>query len=156
VLNADFRGLVIVDVDVSEPVNWNTAETLPLPADYPVSTFSPTAWSPNGRWIAGVEDDGAGRTESFAIYDLENKSLRRLDLGAEGLQQLDTIAGWLSDSRSLVLQTAAGMAIHDTVAGTTRLILGGHPAAYVDLVRNGEVLMVEHEVLDSEIWLLDF
>ena len=69
------------------------AETLPMPEGYPVSDFDPAAWSPDGRWIAAIEGQGAGTAGSFAVYDLEDQSLRRLDLDTEGRRL--RVAGWL-------------------------------------------------------------
>jgi hypothetical protein len=103
--------------------------------------------------IAGFETSASGRAAGYAIYDVQERSLRRLDLTSGGL---DAIAGWLPDSRNLVLRGPAGVAIYDTVAGTTRTILAGSTFSSLGLARDGEVLMVQDELLDSEIWLLDF
>ncbi len=152
-LNADYRGLVVVDVNVSEPVGWNSVKALPMPEDYPEAMFGPTAWSPDGRWIAGFETSPSGRTAGYAIYDLQERSLRRLGLTSGNM---DTIAGWLPDSRNLVLRGPDGVVIYDTVAETTRTILAEQNGGSLHLARDGEVLMVQQELLDSEIWLLDF
>ncbi len=152
-LKADERGIVIVDTDVREPVGWKTAKILPMPEGYPGWKFDVLAWSPDGRWIAGAEGDGAGRTERYAIYDLQQQSLRHLELDPGGTVQ--GIGGWLPDSRSLVLHSGGAVVIYDTVSGTIRPILAGNPGE-LELARHGEVLMVQHEVLDSDIWLLEF
>jgi Tol biopolymer transport system component len=115
--------------------------------------FGPAAWSPDGRFIAGFETSASGRAASYAIYDLKEKSLRRLELTSGSGA---SIAGWLPDSRNLVLRGPAGVVILDTVAGTTRTILAEPTFNSLGLARGGEVLMVQHELLDSEIWLLDF
>jgi Tol biopolymer transport system component len=153
-LNADYRGLVVVDVNVSKPVDWNTVHPLPLPEGYPESMFAPQAWSPDGSRIAGVESGASGRSAGYAIYDLREKSLRRLDLTSGNGDS--AVAGWLPDSRNLVLRGPAGVAIYDTVAGTTRTILTEPTFLSLRLSRDGEVLMVQKELLDSEIWLLEF
>ncbi len=152
-LNADYRGLVVVDVDAGKPVDWKSVQALPMPEGYPEGMFGPAAWSPDGRWIAGFETSASGLATGYAIYDLREKSLRRLALtsGNQGL-----IAGWLPDSRNLVLREPAGVAIYDTVAGTSRTILAEPTFNSLGLARDGEVLMVQNELLDSEIWLLDF
>jgi Tol biopolymer transport system component len=152
-LNADYRGLVVVDVNAGKPVDWSSVKALPMPEGYPEGMFGPAAWSPDGRRIAGFETSASGRAAGYAIYDLQEKSLRRLSL-TSGNQ--DAIAGWLPDSRNLVLRGPEGVAIYDTVAGTTRTILAAPTFGPLGLARNGEVLMVDHELLDSEIWLLDF
>lgn len=151
-VNADYRGLVVVDVNVSKPVGWNSVQALPMPDGYPEAMFGPAAWSPDGRWIAGYETSASGLATGYAIYDLQERSLRRLALnsGREGA------AGWLPDSRNLILRGAAGVVIYDTVAGTTRTILAEPHFSALGLARAGEVLMVQRELLDSEIWLLDF
>ncbi len=152
-LNADYRGLVVVDVNVSKPVDWNSVHALPMPEGYPAAMFGPTAWSPDGRLLAGFETGASGRAAGYAIYDLREKSLRRLAL-TSGNQAY--IAGWLPDSRNLVLRGPAGVAIYDTATGTPRTILAESTVGSLSLARDGEVLMVQHELLDSEIWLLDF
>jgi len=153
-LNADNRGIVIVGTDVSDPVSWKTAKTLPMPEGYPGWKFEVAAWSPDGRWITGVEGDGTGRTESYAIYDLEKQSLRRLELDPGWT--LNGVAGWLPDSRNLVVVSVDGLVIHDTVAGTTRPILAGHQDSGLGLARDKGILLIQDEVLDSDIWLLEF
>ena len=75
---------------------------------------------------------------------------------SEGVRALSGMAGRLPDSRRLVLASVDGVVIYDTASGTTRPILAGHQDSGLSLARNGEVLMVEDEVLDSDIWLLDF
>jgi Tol biopolymer transport system component len=154
-LKADERGIVIVDTDVREPVSWKTAKKLPMPEGYPGWKFEPAAWSPDGRWIAALERDGTGRPESYAIYDLEKQSLRRLELGPSR-DLVGGIAGWLPDSRSLVLGRGKEVVIYDTVSGATRPILAWHQDDWLCLVRNGEILMVEEAVVDSDIWLMEF
>jgi Tol biopolymer transport system component len=151
---ADGRGIVIVETDVREPVGWETATTLPLPEGYPGWKFEPSAWSPDGRWIAGSEADATGRTESYAIYDLEQQSLRRLELDPGWT--LYGVAGWLPDSRNLVLVGVDGLVLHDTVAGTTRPILSGHHDSGLGLAQDEEILLIQDHVLDSDIWLLEF
>jgi len=135
-------------------VDWNTVHPLPLPEGYPESTFAPQAWSPDGRRIAGIESGASGRSAGYAIYDLREKSLRRLDLTSGNGDS--AVAGWLPDSRNLVLRGPAGVAIYDTVAGTSRTILTEPTFLSLRLSRDGEVLMVQKELLDSEIWLLEF
>jgi Tol biopolymer transport system component len=151
-LNADYRGLVVVDVNVSKPVDWKIVQALPMPEAYPEAMFGPAAWSPDGRLIAGYETSASGLSTGYAIYDLQERSLRRLALTSGSVGA----AGWLPDSRNLVLRGAAGVVIYDTVAGTTRTILAEPNFSALGLARAGEVLMVQHELLDSEIWLLDF
>jgi Tol biopolymer transport system component len=152
-LNADYRGLVVVDVNVSQPVDWKSVQALPMPEGYPEAMFGPSAWSPDGRWIAGFETSASGRAAGYAIYDLQERTLRRHSV-TSGSQ--DAIAGWLPDSRNLVLRGPAGVVIYDMVAGTTGTILAEPTFSAMGLARNGEVLMVQREQLDSEIWLLDF
>ena len=55
-----------------------------------------------------------------------------------------------------MLRGPAGVAIYDTVAGTSRTILTEPTFLSLRLSRDGEVLMVQKELLDSEIWLLEF
>jgi len=152
-LNADYRGLVVVNVDVSKPVDWSSAQVLPMPAGYPAAMFGPAAWSPDGRFIAGFETGASGLAAGYAIYDLQERSLRRLSVTSGSV---GAIAGWLPDSRNLVLRGPAGVVIYDTVAGTSRTILAANTFTSLSLARDGEVLMVQNELLDSEIWLFDF
>ena len=152
-VNADYRGLVVIDVNVSKPVGWNGVQVLPMPEGYPESMFGPAAWSLDGRWLAGLETSPSGRPAGYAIYDLQERSLRRVDLTSGNR---NVIAGWLPDSRNLVLRGPAGVVIYDTVSGATRTILTEPNVSSLSLARDGEMLMVQHELLDSEVWLLDF
>jgi hypothetical protein len=62
------------------------------------------------------------------------------------------VAGWLPDAAGFVLRGAEGLVLYNVANGDhRRLTAAGSNAA---LSRDGRVLLVERNVLDSEIWLL--
>lgn len=59
------------------------------------------------------------------------------------------------DGRRLVARTTRGVAVIDTVSGQWRVVAPAGPRDYLSLSRDGRVLNVEREVLDSDIWLME-
>ena len=56
----------------------------------------------------------------------------------------------------LVARSTAGVAVVDTESGERRIVAAAAPNDYLSLSHDGKRLVVEHEVLDSDIWLLEF
>ena len=63
--------------------------------------------------------------------------------------------GWLPDGRRLVARSTRGVAVIDTASGEWRIVAPAGPRDYVSMSRDGRVLNVEREVLDSDIWLME-
>jgi Tol biopolymer transport system component len=120
-----------------------------------VAGFYPQAWSPDGARVAGTELDDSGRPLRFGVIELTSASYREL---GPAISIDDTVAGWLPDSRRLILRAGSEVLVHDTASGERRtlLTLGGARRAALALNATGRVLLVEETLMDSEIWLLSF
>ncbi len=140
-------------VDPSQLATAKTARRIPLPAKA-ANSFSPTAWSESGDLIAGATSDPAGRAVALGVLDLNREALRQLDVPTAGIAW-HAVAGWLPDGRHLVARSAGGVAVIDTATGQWRIVAPAGPTDYVSLSRDGRVLNVEREVLDSDIWLME-
>jgi hypothetical protein len=90
-----------------------------------------------------------------AVWAPDSGEYRRLDLPAIG-RGFGSVAGWLADDRGLVVRTAAGVSVLDPATGESRFIAPARPNAYVTLSLDGRTLSVENEILDSDVWLLEF
>jgi len=152
-LNVDYEVVILADVD-----KLNTKETAPqlrFPDGYPAGRFWPFAWSSDGRMLGATIVNDAGAVETYAVYDLETESVRGLDIHP-GAGYPEPGAGWLPGTRKLVLRDQQGYMVYDVESGAQQHLPGVGPVARVALSANGKVLLVENEVLDSEIWLLTF
>ncbi len=149
-LNASNRDLIVVDV--GKPSTMETATRL-LSKDEGGRFWrvGGASWSPDGSRLVVVETDDAGTAHSYALYDFESGALRALDVAPGGGAR--PVAGWLPDPARLVLNGAEGIVLYDVATGDRRRLTAAVNAA---LSRDGRVLMIERDVLDSEIWLLTF
>jgi len=152
-LNANFEAVAILDVDLEKPVTVETARKLKLPDGYPVGRFWPGAWSEDGRFLAGNEAYENGNRTTYAVYDLEEETLRTLP-GIESGKTNASVGGWLPDSRRLLLEDDRGLMLVDTRTDEHRVLHEGFGEYTMFLSRDGKTLMVETETPDSEIWML--
>jgi len=141
-------------VDTSRLADARTARRLTPPKEAP--RFEPIAWSPKGNRLAGGEPDEehAGETRTLGVWDLTAGTYRRLDVPPAG-RNFGAIAGWLADGRHFIARSRDGIALVDADTGTWRVI---GPCARFDYLRatpDGRVLLVEHEVTDSDVWMLE-
>jgi Tol biopolymer transport system component len=151
VLNAPNHDLLVVDVG-----KVNTMETVVrlLRADEGGRYWrvGGPSWSPDGFRLIVVETDDAGTAQRYALYDFESGTLRPLDVDVAPVSGPWPVAGWLPDAAGFVLRGAEGLVLYNVANGDRRrLTAAGGSAA---LSRDGRVLLVERNVLDSEIWLL--
>jgi Tol biopolymer transport system component len=139
-------------IDTSRLETPGTARRLPPPAGS--KAFHPSAWTGQGDLVAGTVDDRAGNLLALGILDLTTNVFRSLDVPTAGLGW-SAVAGWLPDGRRLVARAAGGVAVIDAESSQWRIVAPAAPGDYVSLSRDGRVLNVEHEVLDSDIWLME-
>jgi len=118
--------------------------------------FLPQAWSPQGDRIAGTVTAGGpfGGYLALAIWSPETGRFERLAVPPFGVPAR-AVGGWLPDGRRLVARVRDGVAVVDTVTGTLRIVAPAGAFDGVSLSRDGGVLIVEREVMDSDIWLLE-
>jgi Tol biopolymer transport system component len=140
-------------VDTSRLETEKTARRFSSPAA--PNSFSPGAWSEHGDRIAGVVQDDLSRALALAVWQPESGAFRKLDVPTGG-RGFGAMAGWLPDGRHLVARSTAGVAVVDTQSGGQRIVAPAAPNDYLSLSHDGKRLSVEHEVLDSDIWLLEF
>jgi hypothetical protein len=140
-------------VDTSRVETVETARRLP-PVAAEAGLFNPSAWSGQGDLVAGTVGDRAGQLLALGVLDLPSGAFRPLDVPTDGLAWC-AVAGWLPDGRRLVARTTRGVAVIDTASGQWRVVAPAGPRDYLSLSRDGRVLNVEREVLDSDTWLME-
>ena len=140
-------------IDTSRLETVETARRLP-PVAADAGFFSPNAWSGKGDLVAGNVADRAGQLVALGVLDLTSGAFRRLDVPTDGLAWC-AVGGWLPDGRRLVARSTGGVAVIDTASGEWRIVAPAGPRDYVSMSRDGRVLNVEREVLDSDIWLME-
>jgi Tol biopolymer transport system component len=119
--------------------------------------FLPQAWSPQGDRIAGTvtaEGPYGNYYLALAIWSPDTGRFERLAVPPFGVAAR-AVAGWLPDGRRLVARLHDGVAVVDTVTGTSRIVAPAGAFDGVSLSRDGRTLLVEREVMDSDIWLLE-
>jgi hypothetical protein len=85
---------------------------------------------------------------------LATTAFRKLEVPPAGLGW-SAVAGWPPDGRHLVARAAGGVAVVDVVNGQWRIVAPAGPGDYLSSSRDGRVLNVEREILDSDIWLME-
>jgi Tol biopolymer transport system component len=131
-----------------------TASAVPSPPAK--ERFTAFAWSHAGDQVAGPEVDATGgQALALALWAPGSGSYRRLDLPAGG-RGYGSIAGWLPGDRGLIARTSAGVVLIELPSGRSRVLAPANPNSYVSLSRDGRTLSIENEILDSDIWLLEF
>ena len=141
-------------LDLTRPATSDTARRLTSPVAAP-NAFIPSVWSAHGDRIAGAIEGSVGQLVGIAVLQLESGAFRTLDTPASG-RGFGAVAGWLADDRELVVRSSAGVVVIDTATGESRVVAPASANDYLSLSLDGRVLSVEHEVFDSDIWLLEF
>ena len=141
-------------IDTSRLETAETARRIPQPAGAAPNVFSPSAWSRRGDLVAGVVHGLVGQALACGVLDLTSGAFRTLDVPTSG-PSWTAVAGWLPDARHLVARAPGGVAVIDTANGEWRIVAPAGPDDYLSLSRDGRVLSVEREVLDSDIWLME-
>jgi Tol biopolymer transport system component len=118
--------------------------------------FVPDAWSPEGDRVAGTVTGEDGRPFGYGIYDVGSETYLSLEQQAPGPSHEAQVAGWLPDSRRLVLVSGSDVVVYDTATGESCTLLPADPKERYRLDANGTVLLVERDRLDSAIWELTF
>jgi len=113
------------------------------------------AWSHSGDRLAGGIDDHSGRSSAISIWTPATKSVRRLELPVNG-RSFGSVGGWSLDDRYLFVRTARGVEAVEPDSGRHRVIAPAGSRAVLSMSLDGRTLSVENEILDSDVWLLDF
>jgi Tol biopolymer transport system component len=137
-----------------DPTRLETKETARrFPCPTAPETFDPIAWAPGSDRVAGVAYDGNGKATSYGIFRVDGGAFQRLPLTPAG-SAWGSIGGWLRDGRTLLVRATSGVVAFDTDRGSSRPVAPAGPTDLIALSFDGSTLLVEHEVLDSDIWLL--
>jgi eukaryotic-like serine/threonine-protein kinase len=148
------RLLVLVDqgpalIDLSQPLAQRRPQPLPK-AIQGDRTFMPSAWSPDGRWLAGEIQSTEARL-GIARYSLESARIERLtDSGM--------LPVWLPDGRILYLK-AGKVFLLDPGTRQTRAVLTPPPntsSAYVGIAvtKDGRLLFPLRASDEGDVKLL--
>jgi eukaryotic-like serine/threonine-protein kinase len=146
--------MALLRLDPSRLETTATASAVPAP---PASErFVASSWSHAGDRVAGAALEAyGGEARALAIWSPASGAYRRFDLPVHG-RGYGSVAGWLPGDRALIARTSAGIVLIEAASGKSRVLAPANANAYVTLSRDGHTLSVENEILDSDIWLLEF
>jgi Tol biopolymer transport system component len=118
--------------------------------------FNPVSWSRTGDLIVGVVYGDDGRGQGYGIYDLSRDSYTPLEVPPPTAPRQAMVAGWLPDSKRIVLVSGTHAAVYDSRTGESCSIMSVEPMLSFDLSSDGRSMMIERESVDSAVWLLRF
>ena len=131
--------------DLGKPWQDQTPQRLPNP---PGAAWRATAWSPDGRLLAGVETRG-GEPVTVVAYSLESRSFKRLsDARFEPY--------WLPDSRRMMFSRALGvLSVADAQTGAVRDIFSrpGENFMLGAVSHDGRSVYVLRSSRQADIWM---
>jgi hypothetical protein len=87
---------------------------------------------------------------------LSRESFAALDVPAPTAPRQAMVAGWLPDSKRIVLVSGAHAVVYDLRTGGSCSITPVEPMLSFDLGFDGRSLTIETESIDSAVWLLRF
>jgi serine/threonine protein kinase/Tol biopolymer transport system component len=136
-------------VDLRRPIAERRPDFLP-PAG-PHLGFTASAWSADGRWLAGIlhRSDGV-RYPGIVLYSVADRNYVRLTERGEG-------PTWLSDSRHLLYVDGREIRLLDARTRRTHRVLAAPPgSSYEDLSLSPDdrVLYLVRVADEGDIWLL--
>lgn len=110
----------------------------------------PFSWSPDGRWIAGVNK--LGSRDAIRVFDLQTGQHREVADGASSPE-------WLPDSRHLVFNRTSHIVLLDTVTGRERAVMQierpfDQWGRTVTLSRDGRTLAYLQFQTEGDVWLM--
>ncbi|MCB9379037.1 MAG: PD40 domain-containing protein [Holophagales bacterium] len=117
--------------------------------------FYPTSRSHAGDRVAGGIDNASGRALEIAIWTPATQSIRRLGVPVSG-RTFGAVAGWTVDDRALIVRSTEGVVAVDLESGKRRVLAPAGERSHLSLSRDGRTLSIENEILDSDVWLLEF
>jgi Tol biopolymer transport system component len=117
--------------------------------------FSAEAWSPDGKLIAGFLADGGGYPRTIALWDVATGTVRPLKVSLPPRWAFFFVnAGWLPDSRRLLVLSDSGLVLADRDTGQATPIQLRAGVRH-DLTAGGRTLMVERMLYDADVWLME-
>jgi len=105
--------------------------------------------------IAGSLLDASGIALKPAVWDLASGAVRPLDIPAPAVPDSALVAGWLTDSRRLLVSAGRGLALVDVTTGRWNPVPAIEGARQHRLSRDARTLVVQRTVLDADVWLYE-
>ena len=162
VWSADGRRVITSTVTQAPLGAWSfdsstlaTRQTATFHKNPTAETFSPEAWSPDGKLVAGSLLDRTGLPRMPAVWDLANGSVRALNVPPPEGRFSWTVAGWMPDSRRFLAASGTTLAIVDAATGRWSTIQVPKVGTRYRLNASGQTLMIERETLDADVWLME-
>lgn len=149
----------IVDLagDPQRPKGVESMTALP-PFGNEGERFLPSAWSPDGRRIAGMVRDGRGNDIGISTFFLESRRHTPL-IRIPGNVDMNSIARWLPDNRRLLYNRDGRLFALDIDKGNEREVPtppipeAGFRAYF--LSRDGRTLLEVNATSNWDIWLIE-
>jgi hypothetical protein len=115
--------------------------------------FQPTAWSPDGRQLAGVLVSESGRQLGIATYDFATHTLRLV------ASEEAWAARWLADSRRVVYLSGATLVVVDTVTRARKVVdvrLPGQTTSEVFAISpDNRTIYYGASRAEADIWIVE-
>ena len=128
--------------------------TLPVP-ESGVAAFSPFAFSPDGKYIAGRYEENA--KSIIGVFSRETKTVTSIKApdGGDILPSDWNSLDWIDGARFIVWdETRATAYIHDVAAVETREVPGIQGPCDIRVVEEGKAIIVNRTRAESDIWML--
>ena len=139
----------------SPPFPAKGAQIQPIPGlEIDGGFISPSAWSPDGKWLSGTHISASGQPSGVAVYDVAAKRAKAVTADP-GLW----VAPFLPDSRRLIYMTLTSELVIADVDGKRRVIPVSLPlpAARESLAvsQDGRTLYYGAQRIESNVWKVE-
>jgi Tol biopolymer transport system component len=118
-------------------------------------SLSIEAWSPDGKRIAGSLLDKTGSPVMPAVWDVASGAILQFEIPPATGMDSATIAGWLPDSRRLLVSSGKGLALVDTLTGRWTAFAAPQGGSRYWLSGDSRTLLIERTTLDADVWLME-
>lgn len=108
----------------------------------------PSAWSPDGRLLAGTITTASGSSMGMGVYDLAARTARTVFTGPSGYG-----CTWLGDSRRLIYLFADALWLLDVESGRRRELQSNIAANYATLAPDGRTIYVGLSRSQADLWM---
>jgi TolB protein len=118
--------------------------------------FAAEFWSPNGRSVAGSILDPTGQPHQPAVWEVATGEIRTLEVPSPVNRFAFGVAGWFPNSSRFLFASGLGLAAVDADTGAWRPFPAPEDAIRYRLSRDGQTLHTERDILDADIWLMEW
>jgi hypothetical protein len=115
----------------------------------------PVFWSRDGRWLSGFVMDRSGAARGHAIFDIENRRVRRLNDDSDGLE-----LAWLPDHRRVIYFGSRGTLVMQNIESLEREEITGtlpYPpdaSRHIVAAPDGRTLYYGAQQVEANIWMV--